>query len=100
MSVQPQAHPSLSKPQMMAKVRSKGAEMNGIAVLDLSLAGCMLQWRGWRMQEEQRVLISVPALANLPATVLWSEDDRLGLVFDRPLHEAVYEHLASGFRIG
>ena len=85
---------------MLVKVRSKGAEMKDIEVLDLSLAGCMVKWRGWRVQEAQRVLISFPALANLPATILWAEDDRLGLEFERPLHEAVYEHLASGHRFG
>jgi len=85
---------------MLVKIRSKGAEMTGIEVLDLSLAGCMVRWRGWRVQDQQRVLISFPALTNLPATILWSEDDRLGLEFERPLHEAVYEHLASCYRIG
>ena len=100
MTVQPQARPSLLLPPMIVKIRSKGAEIKDVEVLDLSLAGCMVRWRGWRVQEAQRVLISFPTLANLPATILWSEDDRLGLEFERALHEAVFEHLAQGYRLG
>ena len=85
-----------NRPAMRAKVSKGGMEIAGIEVLDLSLAGCMLEWKGWRLKEEQRVLVSFPRLSNLPATVLWAEPDRLGLLFARPLHEAVYDHLVKG----
>lgn len=81
--------------KLIARVTRGGMEASG-AVLDLSLAGCMIEWRGWRLQEEQRVLVSFPRLANLPSTVLWTENDRLGLLFNQPLHEAVLEHLLGG----
>jgi len=85
--------PSLAAPALHAKVSKGGVEVSGVEVLDLSLAGCMLEWKGWRLQEEQRVLVSFPRLSNLPATVLWTEANRLGLLFVQPLHEAVYDHL-------
>ncbi|MBC2665600.1 PilZ domain-containing protein [Novosphingobium flavum] len=88
-----------NSPLLMAKVRSGGVELTGVEVLDLSLAGCMLEWRGWTLREEQRVLISFPTLANLPASVLWSEKDRVGLLFNNPLHEAVYDHLVRGYSL-
>ena len=86
---------SLNAPKLLARVTKGGMETSG-EVLDLSLAGCMIEWRGWRLQEQQRVLVSFPRLSNLPATVLWVENDRLGLLFAQPLHEAVYDHLVKG----
>lgn len=80
-------------PAITAKVSKGGMEAAGVEVLDLSLAGCMLHWNGWRLQENQRVLVSFPRLSNLPATVLWTEQNRIGLLFAQPLHEAVYDHL-------
>jgi len=85
-----------SVPTIRARVAKGGMEIAGVEVLDISIAGCMLQWNGWRLKEEDRVRVSFPTLNNLPATVLWSEQDRLGLLFTQPLHEAVYEHLIKG----
>lgn len=81
---------------LLVRVRKGGMEIAGLEVLDLSLAGCMLNWRGWLLQEDQRVMVSFPDLANLPATVLWADQDRVGLLFNQPLHEAVYNHLVKG----
>lgn len=81
---------------LLARIRSSGLEVSGVEVLDLSLAGCLLDWRGWTLREEQSVLISFPTLANLPASVLWAEKERVALMFRQPLHEAVYDHLVRG----
>lgn len=83
-------------PPLLVRVRRSGVEVSQVEVLDLSLAGCMLDWRGWALLEEQRVLVSFPTLPNLPATVLWAEKHRVGLLFNHPLHEAVHQHLVSG----
>ncbi len=74
---------------LLVRVRKGGMEIAGLEVLDLSLAG-------WLLQEDQRVMVSFPDLANLPATVLWADQDRVGLLFNQPLHEAVYNHLVKG----
>jgi len=71
-------------------------EVAGVEVLDLSPAGCMLEWNGWRLKVEDRVRVSFPRLNNLSASVLWTEENRLALMFAQPLHEAVYDHLVKG----
>ncbi len=85
---------------MQVRVRAKGTEMAGLDVLDLSLAGCMIHKGSWMLREEQRVMVSLPTIANLPAMVLWVENDRAGLLFDQLLNEAVYEHLVGGYALG
>ena len=82
----------VNRPRLFARVSKGGMDASG-EVLDLTLAGCMIEWRGWRVQEQQRVLVSFPGLGNLPSTDLWADNDRLGLLFSQPLHEAVFEHL-------
>lgn len=99
MSAEPARH-AHSGAQMLARIRSKGIEVPGIEVLDLSLAGCMIRTGGWTLREEQRVLVSLPNCANLPGMVLWVENGRAGLLFDQLLNEAVYEHLVSGYALG
>ena len=61
--------PSLAAPALHAKVSKGGVEVSGVEVLDLSLAGCMLEWKGWRLQEEQRVRSSTHT--NPISAVLW-----------------------------
>lgn len=85
--------------QMLARIRCKGLEMAGIEVVDLSLAGCMVRTGVWLPREEQRVLVSLPAIANLPGKVLWVENGWAGVLFDQLLNEAVYEHLMASFAL-
>lgn len=80
---------------LFVRIRKGPLETPNVAVLDLSLAGCMVDWQGWKLTEGQRVLVSFSSLSNVPSTVLWIEDNRVGLLFDDLLHEAVYEHLQS-----
>jgi len=77
----------------VVRIRKGGMQAKDVAVLDMSLAGCMVAWKGWTLKLEERVVISFPNLANLPATVLWSEDQKASFLFNNPLHEAVYDHL-------
>lgn len=83
-------------PALSVRVRKGSLETSDVEVLDLSLAGCMVEWHGWALKEGQRVLVSFPTLSNIATKVLWIEDDRVGLLFDDLLHEAVYDHLTGG----
>lgn len=85
--------------KMTASLRCKGVEVAGMEVLDLSLAGCMFGSERWMPREEQRVLVSLPGIANLPGQVLWIESGRVGVLFDQLLSEAVYEHLVQSFAL-
>lgn len=81
--------------ELLVRIRKGSLETVDVKVLDLSLAGCMVDWQGWKLTEGLRVFVSFPTLSNVASTVLWIEDNRVGLLFDDLLHEAVYEHLTS-----
>jgi len=91
--------PTDSRAGMMASLRCKGVEVAALEVLDLSLAGCMFATDRWRAKEQQRVLVSLPGIANLPGQVLWVEGGRAGVLFDQLLSEMVYEHLVQSFAL-
>lgn len=86
--------------QMTARIRCKGMDVTGVKVLDLSLAGCMIETGGWLPREEQRILISLPAVSSLRAAVLWVQNGRAGILFDELLSEVIYEHLLAGHTLG
>lgn len=92
MSVKPTPN-AFSGAKLLARVRSKGLEVIGIEVLDLSLAGCMIHTNGWALREEQRLSLTLPDIANLHGKVLWIENGWAGLLFDKMLNEADYYHL-------
>jgi len=64
-----------------------------LAVLDLSPIGCMVDRRAWSARVDDRVLIKLEGLSYLPATVIWVEDDRAGIMFEELLYEPVLARL-------
>ncbi|WP_338467752.1 PilZ domain-containing protein [Novosphingobium sp. ZN18A2] len=84
------------RPPLLIKVRKGPLETPDVVVLELTLAGCMVEWEGWALKEGQRVLVSFPTLSNVAAKVLWIEDGRMGVLFDDLLHQAVFDHLTTG----
>lgn len=99
MSVEPKPNASPGG-NLLARIRSKGMEVIGIEVLDLSLAGCMIHTNGWALREDQRVSVTLADLASLHGKVLWIENGRAGILFDHLLNEAVYEHLTVKYALG
>ena len=93
-------HNSPAMAQMTARIRCRGMDVAGVKVLDLSLAGCMIETGAWLPREEQRVLVGLPALPSLPAAVLWVENGRAGILFDELLGEVVFEHLLASHSLG
>ena len=75
-----------------ARCRSRSTSV-GVQVLDLSAAGCMVATQGWRFMSDEKVLISLPGLSYLRASVLWTDENTAGLQFDQPLYEPVLAHL-------
>lgn len=88
------------KAPMEARIRCKGMEVSGIQVHDLSLAGCMIATGTWLPREEQRVLVSLPSIPNLPGCVMWVENGRVGILFDQLLSETIFEHLRATYGWG
>lgn len=85
-------------PRLVAHCRSRSGSMMELSVLDLSLSGCMVERRAWSIKPEDHILLRLPGLSFQPASVLWVEDDAVGIAFDQPLYEPVMAHLLKDFR--
>ena len=68
-----------------------------LEVLDLSPIGCMVDRRAWSARVDDRVLIKLEGLSYLPATVIWVEDGRAGIMFEELLYEPVLARLRRSF---
>ena len=78
---------------LMAKIRNARGGMTDVKILDLSAAGCMIDPRGVGLKQNDRVLVKMEGMEFIPSFVLWMEDNRAGIAFERLIHETVYEHL-------
>ena len=78
---------------LMAKLRNARGGMSDVPVLDLSAAGAMVDSRGTGLREEDRILVKMEGLEFMPGYVLWIENDKAGIAFERAMHETIYEHL-------
>jgi hypothetical protein len=78
---------------LLARVRARRGTINDVRVLDLSLAGCIIDRRALNLAREERVLIKLPGLALMPCYVCWLEESKAGLEFEQPLYEPVLDHL-------
>ncbi|HYE28276.1 MAG TPA: PilZ domain-containing protein [Allosphingosinicella sp.] len=64
-----------------------------VTVVDLSTHGCGIEGAG-HCEPGSRVWLKLPGLESWPARIVWAQDERAGLSFDRPLHEAVVARYA------
>lgn len=78
---------------LKALCRSRTGRIHEVHVLDLSEAGCLINKRMVKLEDDERVLIKLTTLAYQAARVIWVEDGRAGLEFDNMLHSAVLAHL-------
>jgi hypothetical protein len=79
--------------ELLATCRSRSGSIIQLAVLDLSATGCMVERRAWGARPEDHILIRLPGLSYMPASVLWVEEDAAGIAFDQPMYEPVLAHL-------
>lgn len=87
-----------ARPFIRAKCRLKSGMVADIDVLDLSIAGCMVERKAISFEEGTRVLVRLPGLEYMPSQVLWNEGGLVGLEFERDLHDAVFENLIVQLR--
>jgi hypothetical protein len=78
---------------ILARIRARKGTLNDIRVLDLSLAGCIIDRHALSLARDERVLIKLPGLALMPCNVCWVEEHTVGLEFEQPLYEPVFDHL-------
>ncbi|WP_169829107.1 PilZ domain-containing protein [Tsuneonella mangrovi] len=78
---------------MRAKCRTRTGSKIDFEVLDLSLAGCMLDCRTCSLKPGDSLFVRFDGLESLAAEVLWVENGKAGLEFEQLLHETVFERL-------
>jgi hypothetical protein len=61
---------------------------------DLSAHGCKVALPE-RVGRLQTVWISMPGLETLQSQVCWASEWVAGVKFDRPMHQAVFDHMAA-----
>lgn len=79
-----------------AMLRSHQGCVNEVQLLDLSVAGCLIENHALRIKADDRILLKMGELSYRPARVLWIEEDRAGLEFEAPLYLPVISHLKRG----
>ncbi len=80
-----------------ARLRRSNGSNNDVQVLDVSLAGCLIERRALPMAVGDRVLLRLADLAFMPAEVVWVEEQDAGLVFETELYEPVLDQLKRSF---
>ena len=78
----------------MVKLRRRGHHNFTVKVFNLSKEGCKLEFLE-RPELEETVWVKFEGLELLQAKVCWVEDLCVGVEFERPLHEAVFDTLIS-----
>lgn len=78
----------------MATARQIKQPNEMIHVVDISCEGCGFRSR-WPFSIGARVWLGLPGIETWPATVVWFEDGKGGLRFERALHPLVAERFAA-----
>ena len=78
----------------MATIRQLKQPSDMIHVVDIPSVGCGFRSR-WPFFSGARVWLGLPGLETWPATVVWFEDGKGGMRFERPLHPLVAERFAA-----
>ena len=84
-------------PVLVSRLRSRSGFVSEVNVIDLSLAGCLIERQAMAIRRDDRVLLLLPGLRYLAAAVAWIEDGRAGLIFEEPLYEPVLNHVVKSF---
>ena len=79
------------KADLKAAVRYRIRSKLSLQVLDLNEGGCLLEAHGWSARPDERVLIRLPGLSEIAASIIWVEDHKAGVAFEEPLYGPVVE---------
>lgn len=86
-----------ARPVLKGRLRKNNGAVSDVDVLDLSLAGCLLERRALSLAPEDRVLIRLGDLSFMPGSVVWVEEQEVGVVFETELHDGVFANLKRQF---
>ena len=77
-----------------AGLRADDRPASSIIVFDLSTHGCGFE-ATCHIETGMRVWLKLPGMESWPGRIAWTEHNRGGLSFDRPLHPAVVERYSN-----
>jgi len=86
--------------EVPVSTRERGSHQMPATLLDLSCGGCRIGNAGLSRAAENDVFIRIPGLESLSAQVRWTKGSSAGLAFDRALHPAVFQRIATLHRSG
>jgi hypothetical protein len=75
---------------LSAGLGAPGRPSSAVTVTDLSTHGCGLEIDS-HLDAGSRVWIALPGLEPWASRVIWTQNRRAGLSFDRPLHQGVVD---------
>jgi hypothetical protein len=81
-----------------ASLREPGSSMKfDVEVIDLSMTGFRFE-TSFTLKAGQKVFVTIPGVNTLEANVAWARGFIYGAQFERPLHGAVFDHIAAKYR--
>jgi hypothetical protein len=89
---------SRNRRHLPAQLRTRTGRVNQVRIVDLSIAGCLVERQAMALAVDDAVLVRLPGLSYCRATVAWVEDGIAALSFDEILHDAIFEHLQRSFQ--
>jgi hypothetical protein len=79
-----------------ARLREQGHTAMEVQITNLSVHGFCCK-ASFMLQIGHVVWMTIPGLEHLEATVIWEDGFYFGCEFERPLHVAVFDHVAKNF---
>jgi len=84
--------------QFSAGIREPGtAQRFQVEVIDLSVTGFRFE-TSFTLRPEQKIFVTIPGVNTLEAIVQWGRGYIYGAAFERPLYNAVFDHIAAKHR--
>jgi PilZ domain len=84
--------------RFVAGLREPGTSQKfEVEVIDLSMTGFRFE-TSFTLKPGQRVFVSIPGVNTLEAVVAWGRGFIYGAQFERPLYNAVFDHIAAKYR--
>lgn len=81
-----------------AGLREPGTSLRfPVEVIDLSMTGFRFE-TSFTLKAGQKVFVSIPGVNVLEAIVAWGRGYIYGAEFERPLYNAVFDHIAAKYR--
>jgi hypothetical protein len=84
--------------RLAAGLREPGSSQRfDVDVIDLSIVGFRCE-TSFTLTPGNAVFVTIPGLGPLECTVAWRRGYVYGCGFDRPLHNAVFDHISAQYR--